>query len=141
MVSNSYATGVVTGTVDDVGGLVGLNYADISNSYATGSVTGNNNVGGLVGRVVSTGTVSNSYATGAVTGTVGNVGGLVGGNNAGTITASYYNRQTTEQNDTGKGEPKTTTELLTPTAIRVFMRHGVMIPTTGTLEPMGSTLY
>ena len=115
MVSNSYATGVVTGTVDDVGGLVGINYADISNSYATGSVTGNNNVGGLVGRVVSTGTVSNSYATGAVTGTVGNVGGLVGGNNAGTITVSYYNSQTTGKSDTGKGVGKTTAELVAPT--------------------------
>ena len=116
-VSNSYATGSVTGD-EGVGGLVGYNYhqSKVSNSYATGAVKGNSDVGGLVGD--NGGTVSNSYATGAVTGNE-DVGGLVGSNYItairGTITASYYNRQTTGQNDTGKGEPKTTAELLTPT--------------------------
>ena len=43
-----------------------------------------------------------------------NVGGLVGHNNGGTVTASYYN-DTAGQSDTGKGEPKTTADLLTPT--------------------------
>ena len=116
-VSNSYATGSVTGT-SDVGGLVGYNgnTGDISNSYATGSVTGDDSVGGLVGGMGRhhSGMVSNSYATGAVKGN-SDVGGLVGYNNNSTVTASYYNRQTTGQNDTGKGESKTTAELLTPT--------------------------
>jgi len=42
------------------------------------------------------------------------VGGLVG-DNEGAVTASYYNKDTTGQSDTGKGEPKTTAELQTPT--------------------------
>ena len=110
---SSYATGSVVGRVV-VGGLVGDNESDISGSYATGSVTGDDYVGGLVGVNYHTGTVSGSYATGAVTGD-DYVGGLVGYNVSGTVTASYYNRQTTGQNDTGKGESKTTAELLTPT--------------------------
>ena len=142
-ISNSYATGAVTGTEDYVGGLAGYNARDISNSYATGAVTGTeDHVGGLVGGNGSAGDISNSYATGVVKGTWERVGGLVGynagsisgsyatgsvtgerfvgglvGRNARstTITASYYNSQTTGQNDTGKGQGKTTTELLTPT--------------------------
>ena len=72
-----------------------------------------NQVGGLVGTNWES-TVSNSYATGAVTGG-STVGGLVGYNFQSTVTASYYNTQTTGKSDTGKGDPKTTTELLTPT--------------------------
>ena len=109
---SSYATGAVTGN-EDVGGLVGSNWDSISNSYATGAVMGSSHVGGLVGDNFQ-GTVSGSYATGAVTGS-SHVGGLVGRNFRSTVTASYYNRQTTGQNDTGKGEPKTTADLLTPT--------------------------
>ena len=83
-VSNSYATGTVTGTALFVGGLVGQNYqGTVSNSYATGSVTGSSNVGGLVGHN-NQGTVSNSYATGSVTGS-SNVGGLVGIKSGGTV--------------------------------------------------------
>ena len=147
-VLGSYATGSVTGE-GFVGGLVGDNDdGDISNSYATGMVTGANVVGGLVG--IAGGTVSNSYATGMVTGEI-DTGGLVGINSGGTVTASYYNTETTGQNDIGQGVGKTTAELLTPTGytgIYQTWNDGPdlsqtigMIPTTGTLEPMGSTLY
>ena len=98
-ISNVYATGAVSGANDDVGGLVGWNYAytpsggsvagyaAISNAYATGAVSGANNVGGLVGwNVASTSssvagyaTISNAYATGAVSSTT-TAGGLVGKN-------------------------------------------------------------
>jgi len=51
-ISNSYATGIVSGTYF-VGGLVGFNFdnseSSISNSYATGRVSGSIWVGGLVG--------------------------------------------------------------------------------------------
>ena len=52
------------------GGLVGNNDGTISNSYATGAVSGTSGfffvfAGGLVGR--NSGTIRNSYATGAVT--------------------------------------------------------------------------
>ena len=86
-ITNSYATGAVTGTGDEVGGLVGFNGGDITNSYATGAVTGNSRVGGLVGDN-DEGDITNSYATGAVTGN-SRVGGLVGDNDEGDITNSY----------------------------------------------------
>ncbi|WP_260960056.1 beta strand repeat-containing protein [Aliarcobacter cryaerophilus] len=84
-ISNSYASGNVSGTVNNVGGLVGLNGGTITNSYATGNVIGNTRVGGLVGLNVET--ITNSYATGNVTG-ITRVGGLVGYND-GTISNSY----------------------------------------------------
>jgi filamentous hemagglutinin family protein len=91
MLSN---VGLVGGSVsgqDRVGGLVGYNYGSIvSNSYATGTVSGEDTVGGLVGySFLSGSTINTSYATGAVTGTGSYVGGLVGGNNSGTISNSY----------------------------------------------------
>jgi filamentous hemagglutinin family protein len=96
-IRNSYATGEVTATGGNVGGLAGANEYIITNSYATGSVTSSgNNVGGLVGKntggstslVFSRGgAISNSYASGAVSGN-DQVGGLVGTNGeAGQITA------------------------------------------------------
>ncbi|OHD88503.1 filamentous hemagglutinin N-terminal domain-containing protein [Sulfuricurvum sp. RIFCSPLOWO2_12_FULL_43_24] len=49
-ISNSYATGDVTGTRYDIGGLVGYSDgATISGSYATGAVSGDSYVGGLIG--------------------------------------------------------------------------------------------
>ncbi len=110
-ISNSYATGNVTGTNGDVGGLVGYNQngnagtnsgtASISNSYATGNVTGNNIVGGLVGSNQN-GSISNSYATGSVTGSNDNVGGLVGiVSYGGSISNSYATGSVTGNNYVG----------------------------------------
>ena len=99
----SYASGNVTATGDNAGGLVGyqqLNmytsvngqtvYSNIQECYATGNVIGTtNNVGGLVGYLYSYNSypagvpqnnyekVENSFATGEVKGGA-NVGGLVG---------------------------------------------------------------
>ncbi|MDY6944966.1 MAG: YDG domain-containing protein [Pseudomonadota bacterium] len=84
-ISNSYASGSVSGTAEHVGGLVGRNTAAISNSHSSSSVQGSNWIGGLLG--YSTGTLSNSYATGDVSG-VQLVGGLVG-NNQGPVSNSY----------------------------------------------------
>ncbi len=85
-ISDSHAEGAVAGTVY-VGGLVGENDGDISNSYATGDVTGvsgtasyagySDYIGGLVGLNWSEGSVIDSYAEGSVTGSW-DVGGLVG---------------------------------------------------------------
>jgi len=89
------------------------------NSYATGNVSVGNNsglyMGGLVGDngYNTTNTiVENCYATGIVSGTGSYVGGLVG-RNPGSVTASYYNSETSEQSDTGKGTPKTTAAMKT----------------------------
>ena len=80
----------VTGTGSKIGGLVGYNNTGtVSNSYATGAVTGSSDVGGLVGYSFE-GTVSNSYATGAVTGTRNQVGGLVGRNDRSTVSNNSY---------------------------------------------------
>ena len=87
-ITNSYATGNVSGTGNYVGGLVGnFSYSSITNSYATGKVSGTGNyVGGLVGNF-SYSSITNSYATGNVTGT-STVGGLVGYSSS-SITNSY----------------------------------------------------
>ncbi|MGJ0372452.1 YDG domain-containing protein [Aliarcobacter cryaerophilus] len=88
-ISNSYASGTVSGTSSYVGGLVGDNYAGaISNSYATGTVSGHRYVGGLVGS--NAGTISNSYSTGTISGN-NNVGGL-SGYNVLTISNSFYDK-------------------------------------------------
>ncbi|MDK2051933.1 GLUG motif-containing protein, partial [Aliarcobacter butzleri] len=87
-ISNSYATGNVSGQFY-TGGLVGENdNGTISDSYATGTVIGGDNLGGLVGYNI--GTISNSYASGTVIGNL-NVGGLIG-SSYGTISNSFYDK-------------------------------------------------
>jgi len=76
LIHNSYATGNVTVTSQNVGGLVGLNYGTITKTYATGGVnTGSdmyNYAGGLIGIDNSSG-VSNSFSTGDVSLVEGNL--------------------------------------------------------------------
>ena len=82
-ISGSTASGVVTGTSEFVGGLVGWNNGPISSSRATGDVFGMQRVGGLVGSntgVQGVNRISGSTAGGAVTGTGNFVGGLAGRN-------------------------------------------------------------
>src|SRR5699024_10423628 len=78
-VTNSYATGTVTGK-KYVGGLVGRNNGiAISNSHSTGEVYGINSVGGLIGyHFHNDGIVQKSYSTSPVIATGDNVGGLIG---------------------------------------------------------------
>ncbi len=72
---NVSATGNVSASGESyVGGLVGAVNANVSNSYATGAVSGASNVGGFVG-YASAGTISNSYSTGLVSGGFGFAGG------------------------------------------------------------------
>ncbi len=113
-ISNSYAYCEVSGN-ERVGGLVGSNSGyTIENSYAGGNVSGNKYVGGLMGYSDTGAAIYNCYATGEVTGT-SNTGGLIGGY-SGSITASYYDSTTTKQTDTGKGEPRTTGQMVKGTA-------------------------
>ena len=97
-ITNSYATGSVTGTEGTVGGLVGYNQygGSITNSYATCSVIGTGDlisVGGLAGENAHGGAaITNSFATGSVKGSGDSsphVGGLVGLNFSASITNSY----------------------------------------------------
>ncbi|MBI9019293.1 MAG: hypothetical protein JEZ07_18730 [Phycisphaerae bacterium] len=115
-ISTSYASGTVNGGGWDVGGLVGRNlYGTISMSYALGAVSGNFPVGGLVGE--SNGGISICYASGLVSG-LDRVGGLVGWNNSGTITACFWDTQTSNR-AIGVGDGSTT---------------GVMGKTTGEMQ-------
>ena len=111
-ISDSYATGDVTGTgtgyVSCVGGLVGSGDSTITDSYATGNVTSTGSdssyAGGLVGNGVNTVTVTDSYATGNVTSTGNNnsrVGGLVGDGSTVTVTDSYATGDVTSTSSNG----------------------------------------
>ena len=86
-IDQSSASGTVTASGDDVGGLLGDSSAfggSVSNSFATGAVNGRSNVGGLIGYNENSWTalggrpVSNSWSSGAVTGTGTGIGGLIG---------------------------------------------------------------
>jgi len=108
---NISASGNILGVIR-VGGLVGqnINNAYIFNAYSSGIVTGNDFVGGLIGD--NEGEVHNSYSSSLVTGE-SNTGGLIGVNNKnGGIISSYYDNEVSGQNDTGKGEGKTTEQMM-----------------------------
>jgi hypothetical protein len=100
---SSNATGAVTGA-DSVGGLVGYNKAStVSDAWASGSVSASvQSAGGLVGWNDGSsglgGSISNAYATGRVTSPgVTNIGGLVGYNNAGTVSNAFWDAGATGQ--------------------------------------------
>ena len=113
VVQNSYSTGAVSGNNYNVGGLVGRSHnSTIRNSYSTGSVTGSSYyVGGLVGYILENSVIQNSYSTGSVTG--GNYfGGLVGhSSHASTVTNSFWDKETSNQNFSAGGTVKTTAQM------------------------------
>ena len=99
-ISNSYSTGSVTGGTYS-GGLVGWAHkSTINNSYATGSVEGTERVGGLVGQSQIGAKISNSYAIGSVKG-ISRVGGLVGGASSNSIENSYSTGKVTGRDYVG----------------------------------------
>jgi hypothetical protein len=91
------------------GGLVGANSGTISQSYATGAVSGTSlDAGGLVAE--NSGTITQSFASGNVSGVsdgsaTPQLGGLAA-QNTGTIGADvYWNTQTSGQTSGGPGVP------------------------------------
>lgn len=101
-ISHSHATGTVTTTGDYSGGFVGFigGSTTISDSYATGNVTGNsetingtlytpNYMGGFVGYELQS-TFTNDYATGDVTAPGEEVGGFVGNSSCGVGYTNSY---------------------------------------------------
>jgi len=110
--TNSSSSVDVTGT-DEVGGLVGRSENLIEETYATGSVDGDSKVGGLLG-TNKYDDVAESYAAGPVTGD-SEVGGLIGGNDgsATRVNATYWDRETSGQNDGLQGEDGEVTGLST----------------------------
>jgi hypothetical protein len=120
-ITNSYVIGSLNGDYY-VGGLVGYAYLGVvSDSYVSGSVTATslyaiNGIGGLIG-VSYFVDIRNSYATGTVKPGPGtaDVGGLIGSYYYyfGSLANSFYDKDTAQQEDTGKGEGRTTAEMHT----------------------------
>ena len=69
----------VTGSAENVGGVVGTNYGILENCSFEGIVTGNTNVGGIVGENRADGIVLTCYNKGTIVGT-NEVGGICGMN-------------------------------------------------------------
>jgi len=98
-VTNSSADVTISGT-SDLGGIAGENGGTISNSFSTGSITGSGtNIGGLVGLLDNTGSITDSYSSGSVNNGVSSstVGGLIGTDNSGTVTNSFWDTTTSGQ--------------------------------------------
>lgn len=108
----SYASGKTNGSAL-VGGLVGFNYGEICNSYASSEASGYNGVGGLIGYNDNSdgGEIRNSYATGPVNGRDAysvNLGGLIGQDNIGVVTNSFYDTETAGRSASAGGVGKPT---------------------------------
>lgn len=109
-ISGSYASVDITANGYSAGGLFANNSGTIINSYATGSVTNSGSMyysGGLGGKNFST--ITNCYSTGAVSGGFA-IGGLLG-SNSGTVTASFWDTQTSGCATSAAGTGKTTAEM------------------------------
>jgi filamentous hemagglutinin family protein len=138
-VSQSYATGTVTGTFNTTGGLVAFNdHGTVTDSFATGGVFGNDYAGGLVGFAVG-GTISTSYSTGYVNATT-HGGGLIGHTDGTTVTDSYWDT-TTSGTNTGVGDP--TNGSGTPTGMTRSALQNGSLPTnfSSSVWAVGSGLY
>ena len=114
---NSYSAGAASGNTS-VGGLVGSLLQDvvgsgswISNSYSTGDVNGSSYIGGLVGTIIRA-RLEYAYATGVVNGEE-MTGGLIGhkDQNA-TVERSFWNMETTGQDESDGGTGLTTVEMI-----------------------------
>ncbi len=113
-VRSSYSSCSVNGNIF-VGGLIGhstsfdYSFRKIQECYATGSVDGNECVGGLIG--ANQLPVTECYAVGKVSGNI-EVGGLIG-SNSGSVTASFWDVQTSEMTTSAGGTGKMTEEMQT----------------------------
>ena len=118
IIAACYSTGdaIAIGNDGNTGGLVGANEggSTIKACYSTGNAilaTERGRTGSLVGYHASS-TITACYSTGTANDLYGN--GLVGGNNSGTITYSYFDYQTSSLSNTFSGA-KSTSELQAPT--------------------------
>jgi hypothetical protein len=111
-VYRNYSQSVISG-YRIVGGLVGyLNQSTIGNCYSRSGVTFNNtqlNGGGLVG-MAQNGTIEKCFSTGTVTGGA-NLGGVIGNAITSTITASFWDTQTSGVAASAGGTGKSTAEM------------------------------
>ncbi|MFP4142822.1 MAG: InlB B-repeat-containing protein [Thermoplasmata archaeon] len=115
----SYSSARVEGT-GSVGGILGGSWGVIENSYATGEVVGEDNVGGLVGQIgirvrgySDSGEVIDSYSIGNVSGDdEETLGGLVGFIELGEVTGSFWNVETSGQDESDGGTGLPTAEMV-----------------------------
>ena len=118
----SWSSGAIRGE-RTLGGLVGSNLGtgriiacySRASAHASAPVVSGATLGGLTGYNNETAHIIASYATGLVTtSTTNTVGGLLGENDSGTVTNSYYDTSTVGS-VTGPGNGHSTTALQTPT--------------------------
>lgn len=95
-----------------VGGIVGYSYFNctVSNCFNTGNVTGSSEIGGLIGSNYGS-NVIDSFSSGRVIGTGIEIGGLIGVNDYGSISKSFWDKETSEQNASAGGIGYSTIEM------------------------------
>ena len=88
-VENCYNIGEIKSEITNAGGIIGVNNGIVTNCYNTGNITGTGaNIGGIIGMGTGESRVENTYSKGNITGSDG--GGIVGFLESGTIINSYY---------------------------------------------------
>ncbi|MCJ7552803.1 MAG: T9SS type A sorting domain-containing protein [Ignavibacteriaceae bacterium] len=106
-----FSTGILAGTSNFIGGLVGNNrYSTISDCYSRANVSGYWSNGGLIGENAWS-SVSNCYSTGTAQG--GSTGGLIGYNYESTVSNSFWDIETSGLTISDGGIGKTTAEMKT----------------------------
>lgn len=111
--SNSYATGTVTGGIF-TGGIAGLlKEATVTNCYSQVEINGDQYVGGFAGSCYST-DLTNSYSTGSVTAKASS-GGFLGMGDATAVAATtcYFDSESAGTTTTKGGNAKGTAEMKT----------------------------
>jgi len=120
-VKKCYATGSVTASPDEfgnesynIGGFIGSgnSSAYIENTYSTGNVSGCNNVGGFVGYNYES-QIKYSYSIGSVAVKKNNVGGFAAVLDGGTVTACFWDTETSGHAESEAGDGKNTAEMKT----------------------------
>jgi hypothetical protein len=96
-----------------IGGFTGcVEESEISNCYARGASSGAIWIGGFAGENISS-AIDKCYSTGAVAGSGSDVGGMIGENDGGTNTNSFWDTETSGFAISEGGTGKTTAEMKT----------------------------
>ncbi len=123
VLEQSYATGNITASVSNAGGLVASNSGGtIQNCFAKGEVNAPDHAGGLVAyNGWDPSTITNSYSAGKVMGNT-NTGGLIGVNNNFTqTTGCYFDGEAAQQTDSAGGEGRFTSDMTYPYNSNTFI--------------------
>jgi PKD repeat protein len=122
--SNTYSTGIVSGSSDYVGGLIGLiaYWCNINNSFSSSRVIGGSLVGGLIGGKPYGASVTNCYSSGQVSGST--IGGLIGylleGSHGGGVSNSFWDINTSGTSSSMGGLGRNTDQMTYPYAADTF---------------------